>query len=400
MKKFSIALLLLLSIWSCKNDVKTKAAEEDTTENASIADGYLIQGKTVDADGKSISLFAVHPNDSLVAISSTTIENNTFRFQGKVAQPDFYLLRIDSIRTFKILVSNSTHDVFISDKNFAHTIQSADLEANLYGRLHQKLNKFLQVEDLYKEIHRDADAQSDIPKLMKLDEKLDEFINYRRQVVSSFLNVNTEKQLTALILKDQIDFLDFDVVSATYASLPIDIQNNTTGTYIADFIKKKTDQTLVVVEIPKVEKKSNVTTKVEFRPAAYALSGKTHEGNELSLAAISNKKVVLIDFWASWCQPCRVQSPHLVSLYKKYKDSGLVILSISEDTNESAWLKAIGDDQFTWNTHIIDTNKSIAFRYGIEAIPHTVLIDKNGNIAAEKLSGNGLETKIKQLLAE
>ena len=401
MKKYSIAFAFLICVLSCKNDSKTtETTTDNTTKEEKVIDGYVINGTAIKANGEKIALYEIHPNDSLHLVTTTTIENNQFRFTGKVLKPDFYLVRINPNRECKILVSNSSHDVLISDQIFGHEISSTSLTSNSYGYLHHKLNRFIQVEDLYREIHKDASEQKDVAELLDLDEKLAEIVGYKKEIITSFIKHTTEKSLVALILKDRIDFLDFDVVQERFNSLPVNIQNNTTGKFIANYIEEKEPKLPVIAETTKKDKEVVAKKKVEFRPAAYALSGKTHEGSTLSLADISSGKVVLIDFWASWCQPCRVQSPHIVSLYKKYKDRGLVILSVSEDTNETAWVKAIATDHFTWNTHIIDNNKSIAFRYGIEAIPHTVLIDKNGKIAAEKLSGRSLEAKIKQLLNE
>jgi thiol-disulfide isomerase/thioredoxin len=289
--------------------------------------------------------------------------------------------------------------MYLSDKSFEHEINSASLLSDTYALLHHQLNIFKQGAYVYKNIYKDV-SQTDTSQLEKLNKRLQEFDDYKRQTITGFVKANNEKPFVALLVKDQIEFLDFKVVKEAFDALPTEIQQNTTGKFIADFIQKETIKKSVIVATPTKETTVVTKKKVEYRPAAYAFSGKTHEGTEMSLASISNGKVVLIDFWASWCQPCRVQSPHLVSLYKKYKSQGLEILSVSEDTNEAAWAKAIVDDHFNWNTHIIDNNKSIAFRYGIEAIPHTILIDKNGKIAAEKLSGNRLETKIKQLLNE
>lgn len=401
MKKYGIAFIILVCIWSCKDDSKTNQAIENAKkEEEKIIDGYQINGTTVKDNGKEISLFAIHPNDSLELVTTTTIENNQFKFTGKVTTPDFYLIRISPERECKVLLSNSTHEVLISDKNFEHKISSDYYLSNSYALLHHQLNKFRQGEYVYRDIYKNAIQQNDTAKITELNEKLAEFTEFKRKRITSFVTNNREKPLVALIVKDQINFLDFEVVTSVYDSLPTDIQQNATGKFIADFIQKKQAKAPKVVETTTTKKKVTPKKKTEFRPTAYAISGTTPDGSTLSLANVSTGNVILIDFWASWCQPCRVQSPHLVSMYKKFKDRGLVILSISEDTNEAAWVKAIEKDNFTWKTHIIDTNKSIAFRYGIESIPHTVLIDKNGKIAAEKLSGSRLEAKIRQLLNE
>ncbi|WP_298420915.1 TlpA disulfide reductase family protein [uncultured Kordia sp.] len=400
MKKYGIICVLIVCFLSCENDTKVTKPTETTTEKEKIVDGYLINGTTVKANGQKISLYEVHPNDSLHLVTTTTVLNNQFKFTGKVENLDFYLVKIDSSRKCKLLLSNSTHEVLISDKSYKNDISSDNYFSNSYALLHYQLNKFRQGEYLYRDIYKNAVQQNNTEKIAELNEKLAEFEDFKRRRISSFVTNNREKPLVALIVKDQIDFLDLKVVKQVYDSLPSKIQSNTTGKFIANYIEKKEKIKELTVDVLTNTKTILPKKKTEFRPTAYTFSGKTIDGSTLSLPNITTGNVILIDFWASWCQPCRVQSPHIVSLYKKYKDRGLVILSISEDTNETAWVKAIENDHFTWNTHIIDVNKSIAFRYGIEAIPHTVLIDKNGKIAAEKLSGNGLEAKIKQLLNE
>lgn len=113
-------------------------------------------------------------------------------------------------------------------------------------------------------------------------------------------------------------------------------------------------------------------------------------------------KFVLIDFWASWCNPCRQENPNIVALYQKYKDKGLAIIGISLDdlTYKEAWLKAIKDDGLIW-TQVCDfkeMDNDAVKRYGINAIPSTFLIDPDGRIVAKNLRGEALHEKLAQLL--
>ncbi|MFT5834850.1 MAG: peroxiredoxin [Cognaticolwellia sp.] len=122
------------------------------------------------------------------------------------------------------------------------------------------------------------------------------------------------------------------------------------------------------------------------------------DGTELKLSDLRGK-VVLVDFWASWCRPCRLANPEVVALYAKYKDQGFEILGISLDRNTAAWEKAIEKDNLTWY-HVSDLKgwqNAAAQLYGVRSIPQTLLIDAEGKIIARNLKGAALEAKLKEI---
>lgn len=126
----------------------------------------------------------------------------------------------------------------------------------------------------------------------------------------------------------------------------------------------------------------------------------TPEGEMLSVSDVHQGNVLMIDFWASWCGPCRRANPEVVEIYHTYHDRGFEILGVSLDRDSAKWVKAIADDQLTWK-HISDLkywNSEGAVLYGVPAIPHTVLIDRNGIITAKNLHGNELREAIESLL--
>ena len=139
-------------------------------------------------------------------------------------------------------------------------------------------------------------------------------------------------------------------------------------------------------------------TAVQVGMEAPEIALPSPEGQMINLSDLRGK-VVLIDFWASWCRPCRVENPNVVRVYNKYKDQGFEILGVSLDRDRAAWLDAIEKDNLTW-PHISDLKfwqSQAAQTYGVTAIPYTVLVDRDGTIIAERLRGASLEAKLAEI---
>jgi thiol-disulfide isomerase/thioredoxin len=124
------------------------------------------------------------------------------------------------------------------------------------------------------------------------------------------------------------------------------------------------------------------------------------EGVERKLSDLKGK-VVLLDFWASWCGPCRRENPNVVNAYNEYQSKGFEVFSVSLDKQTDRWVQAIEQDGLLWPNHVSDLNgwQNAASRaYGVTSIPHAVLIDQDGVIAATHLRGRALQQKLNELL--
>ncbi len=170
-------------------------------------------------------------------------------------------------------------------------------------------------------------------------------------------------------------------------------------------IYKKLDQSL-----SKLYPDNYMVTNLHSKVKSDGALGIGSEAPEIDLPGIDGKnmklsslrgKYVLIDFWASWCGPCRKESPEMVALYKEYSKKGFEIYSVSLDQKKEDWLAAIKKDKLGSWTHVSDLlywNSVAAKTYGVEAIPFTVLLDKDGKIIAKGLRGEELKAKIKEIL--
>lgn len=148
--------------------------------------------------------------------------------------------------------------------------------------------------------------------------------------------------------------------------------------------------------------------KIEIGQAAPELTYKNPQGKEISLSKINRKRIVLIDFWASWCGPCRRANPGLVKFYdeykgKKYKNArkGFTILSVSLDKTESKWIAAIEKDKLSWAHHMSDLGgwKSEPGKvYGVSFVPQCFLVDGNGTIIGKYNRAEDCEADLKKLL--
>ncbi|HHM20572.1 MAG TPA: TlpA family protein disulfide reductase [Bacteroidetes bacterium] len=167
-------------------------------------------------------------------------------------------------------------------------------------------------------------------------------------------------------------------------------------TYARLYVEKyKTTEPEAVARLNQILK-----TSASFIPGSLApdFTMNTPDGQPLKLSDLRGK-ILLLDFWASWCGPCRRENPNVVAAYKKYHDKGFDVLGVSLDRDKNRWLQAIERDGLIWN-HVSDLKgwkNEAAKLYGVSSIPATVLLDREGKIIARNLRGPQLEAKLKEI---
>lgn len=388
--------------FSVKEPTNT-AKEEDTLSttvikvNTRLDNEFLINGVSFLDNDTYVYLFKAE-DDTFDLIDSTKVINTNFKFKGSAETPSIY--KISNVKNknkgFSFLVDASDIYVFLNKRVDFSTVYSASKIQKEYLDYTSQMTDFKNKGiALYYGMKGDFSSQN----LKTLRQGRLELFSEQNEYVKSFIKNHSDSYFSAMLINDNLETYNSKTLRTLYNGLSQELRD-------IEFTKRI--DSLIVIKENNIEKRLPVVVakkveqsfKNEYRPKAYKIDGLNPYGQALSLNSIPKGKVILVDFWASWCAPCRATNPTLVSLYNKYKNQGFEILSVSEDKGEAEWLNAIALDGLTWDYHIIDKNKRIAFRYGVESIPFKLLIDKNGNIASEKISGSALENRIKELLKE
>jgi peroxiredoxin len=295
-------------------------------------------------------------------------------FSGFAAQIEQYLFFKDSVQIHDLADKKKEKDLLTARiiELSQMCSQVKDTERNLMG--------ITKAEDGYGKVAL-QEAERNVSSIVKKYQTFyDTESKKRNDVMINYLLANKTDLAVLMFIdlfpRDQYLSLHQEIVKALYAKYPTQP---------------------IVAERYKVENApANAGSVGALAPD---LAFENPEGKILKLSDLRGK-VVLLDFWAAWCRPCRMENPNVVNMYKKYNKKGFEVFSVSLDRDKASWLKAIQDDGLIWPNHVSDLKQwqsQAAKIYGVSAIPSTFLIDKEGKIIAKNLRGAALENALKEL---
>ncbi len=376
-------LSFLLSFWlltACRN-----VADKPQTV---VQDGFVISGKVLKpADPKGWIVLMEMTATGEKKVDSVQLGNKTtFTFKGNVRKTDFYAISFFKKQYVLLILDNSGKKLEVEADG-----DSPKGYVSIKGGA--KDNEFLKATDaLGMEMQKEAkrlgeafnSAMEDNNKL-KQESIKEQFIDYQKnstvRVKSLIRDMKTSPAVFyALRLLDrevqEKEFPFLDSLAQQFKKMP---EKPNYATFFIQEIEQK--QALAI---------GRVAPEIELETPA---------GKIIKLSSLRGK-YVLIDFWASWCGPCRQENPNVVKIYDKYKHKNFEILGVSLDDNKAKWVNAIDKDNLKW-MHVSDLrswNSSVVPLYQLQAIPATVLLDPNGVIIAKNLRGESLGTKLAEVL--
>lgn len=369
MNKIVLLALTALTLSACK------------PKTADVAgDSYQISGSLTGLANDTILL--IHRTEDATIIDTAVAKGGSFSFTGKLAEPQTYLLqwmREGKRQRKEFFVEN----VAIS---ISGHVDSADQIRISGSNTQKKYDEFLALV-------KPLDLQMD--SLDKVAGKLEEKDKAQMAAIDTAYNLleGQKKNVAAKFVSENATSLVAPfIVLRTFAVEPV--------TGLLDTIFKSLDDNAQKGFYGKQLSSLIASLKqTEIGALAPAFSLNDTSGKTVSLESYKGK-VVLVDFWASWCVPCRHENPNVVKAYRQYHPKGLEILGISLDEKRDKWITAISKDTLTWQ-HVSDLkgwNNVVAKQYAVRSIPNNYLIDKDGKIIAKGLHGEELQKKLAEVL--
>ena len=376
MRKIIISLSTIALLASCSGDKKTSSFE--------------LKGTLTDTKGETIYLEKL-TNPQPITIDSTVIdENGNFEFTNYTPKIGFYRIKT-SAQNFAMLVLDSTDKVKVTG-----SVKDLGNSYKVEGSPETKL--FLEFNDIAKKNKVQLDSLNQAFQGIVEENNLS-----KNTVAIDSLSITFQKPYDAITLP-QNKILSKKIIenSSSYSSL-MAIQGMDPEKY-AD-VYRVLDKGLYakypldanVVMFHGIVSKMIATTQGQEAPE---INQPSPDGTNIALSSLKGK-IVLVDFWASWCGPCIKEMPNVVKAYAKYKDKGFEIYGVSLDAEKERWVNAIKKEGMTW-PQVSDLKQwdcQPAKQYGVTSIPATFLLDKEGKIIAKNLRGEELEKAIENALA-
>ena len=365
-KKITLFFSLLSIIFSCQNN----------------SNNFIIKGSTDLENGSKIYHIVADQNNQPKTLDTLDVNEGVFELNSDISEPNIHFLQIeDKQGTFPFIAEIGTIKIEVFKDSFGVSKASGTISNNDFMKYKSETKVYIESLN---GIGNDLQQAMILKDSLLIEDLQEQYQDVRDQIQNyelDFIKGSPNSLISVLILERFVSnkIIPIDEAKVIFKVLTDRVKNTSSGRIIKQQIE--------------------LTESAEVGDIAPAFEGPDPKGSKFRLKD-SLGKITIIDFWASWCRPCRIENPNLVELYQKNKNRGLNIIGVSLDQDKGKWLKAIEDDGLIWN-HVSNLkfwNEPIAKLYKVTAIPATFILNEKGVIVARNLRGIALYNKVEELL--
>lgn len=384
--KVTILSLLCLVLYSCIGN-----------------DEFKVNGNIKNAAGKQLVLKEMTTSNLRIVDSVELTENGKFELESKIDRIAFYMLEFNNERNNYItLIAKPGDRIQIladgTDLSKTYTIEGSE-ESMLVKELNESTLGSIDQVILLGKIYQDSLGSPNILKIREeLDSAYESILSKQKDFTKNFIEKHPNNLASLMALYQQLsqnsmvmspteDFEYFEMVDSSLMKIYPEAESvQSLHSMIEDFRQRNLQ-------------KQELEKRVGLGALAPEIALPSPKGDTIRLSSMKGK-YILLDFWASWCTPCRNENPNLVKNYWKYRGKGFDIFQVSIDRTKEAWTSGIATDRLHNWTHVSDLkywDSPVVKLYGFEGIPHNLLIDRDGRIVAKDLRSEDLGYKLKEI---
>lgn len=402
MMKKLIYIFPVLFFVACGNPTETKPVDGAVTEEETLPDyssmevNFVINGQIKGAANQDITIEALSNKGSIKIAGAKTQADGKFTVKGNIQGMGLYQMKLGNASKV-IPLTIQPDDTVKIEADYATFERlpkiSGTVWADALTRYMENFNDFAAKQTTLIQKQGLSEAEQ-IKEFLALRKPLDLFAKAEMLKNPS----NPANIVLSTSMTPAMGYENWDPENLVVLQKVADAYNDKyPGSPIAGSMTMQVQQIQAGLAEYKLSKSSPRSAENMTAPE---ISLKNPEGKVIKLSSLRGK-VVLVDFWASWCGPCRQENPNVVKAYNQFKDKGFTVYSVSLDKDAEAWKRAIKSDGLIWPNHVSDLKQwesPMPQLYGFNGIPYTVLLDKQGKIIGTNLRGPALEQKLKEVL--